>query len=222
MNLQSKKFQLYYRIGLALLLFSGLLSNIISNLNDPYHQNFIYYTFQSNFICFCMTMILIKNNLNDIRNGKYQGYQNKYIIVEYIVSIWIIITCLIYNFLLGDIFSSQYWSTYHNSVLHLFGPILYVLDFWLFSNGKLINRWHPLTCLIYPYLYIIYILVRSIILNKVYLNIPKGIKVFPYFFVDVSRLGYFGVFRWIILLTFIFLILSYLMYGLYSLKKYYN
>lgn len=210
--LNSVRFMLGYRCVCFVLIVTGIISNIIWHLNDKYPEEFVYYTLQSNIICAIVMMMFIINNIKLIKNGKTSGRQEKYITLEYGVSIWILITCLVYNVLLGSPFEASYWTTsLHNPILHLFGPIMFILDFFLFAKHGTIKNWSLMLSVVYPYIYIAYIMIRGLILGNIYNgNIPQDFVVYPYFFLNVDELGYDGMLIWVAKLTVVFVGLGFI------------
>ena len=92
-----------------------------------------------------------------------------------------------------------------------------LLDLLLFSKRKQVKSYVPLLCVTYPYLYIVLILARGSYLTNLYHGkIPQSYVVYPYFFLDVKHLGYLGVLRWVMILSVVFILLSYLMHFIYE------
>lgn len=93
--------------------------------------------------------------------------------------VYIIIVGLAYHFLLSATFNPTGLEWFGNLLLHYINPVLYVL-YWLIAIEK-----HPasymlaLRWLVFPFTYFIYSLIRGFITDW-----------YPYFFVDVTTLGY--------------------------------
>jgi hypothetical protein len=95
------------------------------------------------------------------------------------VAVYIFIVGLTYTLLLRSIWDPTGLNAVLDVALHDVTPILYVL-FWFFFVPKGTLRWsQPLYWLIYPVLYVLYCLVRGAITG-----------LYPYYFVDVTLLGY--------------------------------
>ena len=95
------------------------------------------------------------------------------------VAVYIFIVGLTYSLLLRSIWDPTGLSLVLDVALHDITPILYVL-FWLFFVPKGTLRWsHPIYWLVYPVLYVLYSLIRGAITLR-----------YPYYFVDVTLLGY--------------------------------
>lgn len=95
------------------------------------------------------------------------------------VAVYIFIVGLTYSLLLRSIWDPTGLSLVLDIALHDITPILYVL-FWFFFVPKGTLRWRQaLYWLIYPVIYVLYSLIRGAITGR-----------YPYYFVDVTLLGY--------------------------------
>jgi hypothetical protein len=95
------------------------------------------------------------------------------------VAVYIFIVGLTYSLLLRSIWDPTGLSLVLDVALHDITPVLYVL-FWFFFVPKGTLRWsQPIYWLIYPVLYVVYSLIRGAITGR-----------YPYYFVDVTLLGY--------------------------------
>lgn len=213
-----KRIKWLYRLLYIMLLTYGLSLDYASWLNQPHNEFLVYYTSQSNLLCLGMMMLLFVQTTRELLMKKES--RHLLVVPQYLISIYILITCLIYNVLLGNPFSASYWTrNSYNWIVHLAGPILFILDFFLFSKAGKLKKTTPLWIIIYPYIYVLFILVRGIMLNHTYHgHIPASYVVYPYFFLDVSHLGYSGVFLWVGILTIVFIALGYLFYAIDRLK----
>ncbi|MCV2231300.1 Pr6Pr family membrane protein [Acholeplasma manati] len=154
---------------------------------------FVYYTNLSNLVAFSLMAYLWFIEYQ-ILKGKPNTF--KYPSVRFVITIMILVTLIIYNTLLGNILDPTYWRV-RNVIMHLFGPMMVVIDFLLF-NPKNNLKWRViLESLILPYLYVIVTLIIGLFTNS-----------YPYFFLDVNNIGYGGVLGWVFILTLGFLVLS--------------
>ncbi len=80
-----------------------------------------------------------------------------------------------------------------------------ILDYFLFDEKGKIKWYHPLLWCGCALLYLPYIFIRAIILGK-----NTTLLRYPYFFLNVDRLGVGGVTLWCIGLIIFFMILTYL------------
>jgi hypothetical protein len=95
------------------------------------------------------------------------------------VAVYIFIVGLTYSLLLRSIWEPTGLNAVLDVALHDITPILYVL-FWFVFVPKGTLRWsQPISWLIYPLIYVVYSLIRGAITGT-----------YPYYFVDVTLLGY--------------------------------
>lgn len=107
----------------------------------------------------------------------------------------IIVISVVYNLLLGDPTTAAYWTNWPSIGLHLITPILYTLYFIITRPMRKVGVGGIQCSILLPYLYIAFIFLRYYF---------TGEEWFPYFFLDISRIGMHGVLMWIIALTVVF------------------
>jgi len=108
-----------------------------------------------------------------------------------------------------------------NSVLfHIILPLMYLIDWILFYEHKKIKWYYPLISVIFPVVYAIFIFIRAWILD---FN-PEVPYIYPYFFLNLDELGVVGVIKWIGILSLVFIVIGYTIFGLdkinFKNKKY--
>lgn len=95
------------------------------------------------------------------------------------ITVYILIVGAVYNIILRPLWKPQGWQLLADVLLHDATPALYFL-FWLLAVSKEGLKWKfAFMWLLYPFVYIVYILLRGAILIE-----------YPYPFIDVSSLGY--------------------------------
>lgn len=112
-----------------------------------------------------------------------------------LISILVIGT--VYNLLLGDPTSASYWNNKPSVCLHLITPILYTIYFVATRPMRKVTAGGIQCGILLPYLYIAFIYARHLI---------TGDQWFPYFFLDINRIGWIGAICWIIALTAVFVL----------------
>ena len=111
----------------------------------------------------------------------------------------IIVISVVYNLLLGDPTTPAYWANKPSVCLHLITPILYTLYILTTRPIRKVNVGGIQCSILLPYLYVAFIYVRHFIV---------GDNWFPYFFLDVNRIGWSGAFGWVIGLTVILVLVG--------------
>ncbi len=120
---------------------------------------------------------------------------------EFAGLISILVIGVVFNLLLGDPTSADYWSNKPSVCLHLITPILYAIYFLSTRPVRKVTVGGIQSSILLPYLYIAFIYTRHLI---------TGDQWFPYFFLDVNRIGWGGALGWIIALTVVFVLTGFI------------
>ena len=154
-------------------------------------QLFSYYTIQNNIlVALALTLILLKPAS---AWGKFFSKPTTLTAI----AVYITIVGLVYQLVLSKQHHYQGLFVLTDSILHAVCPILYIL-FWLIFVPKDTLKWKDgLNWLIYPLVYLIYILIRGAI---------SGL--YPYSFIDANKLSYQQI-----AINSIFLMLAFLSVG---------
>ena len=118
-------------------------------------------------------------------------------------AVYITVVAAIYNIILRYLWSPTDWQLLADNLLHVVVPALFV-GYWLFAVPKKDLRWKDsLYWLIYPFIYLIYTVIRGAITN-----------LYPYPFADVTTYGYAKVLTNGAIIMILFLLLSLAFIGL--------
>ena len=197
---------LYIVLGIGALIVA---TGITSTGFRPYE--FVYYTNLSNLICviyFSLKVIYSNKAVVNTNFGKF--IQSPHI--KFSITMCILLTGLIYHFLLMPPNERSLNDILHintNSIiLHYIIPAMTFLD-WLFFDKKGQNKWYyPITWIIVPYAYFLFILLRAPLFG----NIGKTSDIYPYDFINVDLLGIQQVAINVLIITTVFILLSYLLF----------
>ncbi len=204
---KNKITQLIFQVVYCTLGLFGVLGSLGYFKAEFNGDFYLYYTNLSNYIClgFMVAALIITAK---------QAYKNESGAVKvaptfnFLCVIMILVTCLVYNILLAKENSvAHYFLTIHNLLLHTILPIMFIVHWAVFcEHGKL--RWyHPFLCTVMPLIYVAVILVRSAILH----GKTSGL-LYPYFFLNVDKLGWGGVCGWVAILLVVFIAIGYIFY----------
>lgn len=179
-------------LGLVLLFNFGNSFNMIN-----------YYTVQSNIICLILFIYMFVCELL----GK--EHNNKvYPVVRGACTICIIITFLIYNFVLKPqmfkMGSGYDANNLFDLIVHTIFPLMVFFDYLLFEEK---GKYKYINCLywaIIPILYAIFVYIKVLVFNSPFGKDSR----FPYFFLDIDKLGTLGVIKWIIIIVLLEIVLS--------------
>ena len=204
--IKNRTTQLMFQTAFCTLGILGIIASF-GVFNYTFRSDFyVHFTNLSNYFCIAIMFIelveTIKKNKDD--------YVTKHPLLKFIGLLAILLTFIIFNFILaGD--REPELNFYINSVLfHIVLPIMYLIDWILFYEHKKIKWNYPLISVTFPVIYAIFIFTRAWILD---FN-PKAPYIYPYFFLNLDELGITGVIKWIGILSIVFIVLGYIMYGL--------
>jgi len=99
------------------------------------------------------------------------------------IALYILVVMVVYWALLASIHNPTGWSAVFNVGLHLVIPVLFIIDWLIFSPKDNMSYKHLPYWTIYPVLYGLFNIVRGLMTGF-----------YPYPFLDVSKLGYGKVF----------------------------
>lgn len=189
-------------IGLALLLgiFSGQFDT----------NQLIFYTIQSNLLIFFGYLYLVVRSLTrSLSTKKAVAFDFSPNIMGALTLI-IVITGLIYNFILVPSIpsTSEYAvNSLSDFLVHTSTPVMAFIDWLLFADTKELKKIKPLTWTILPLLYWLFTIVRAQIGGP----IAGFDSYYPYFFIDAVDLGWPRVFLNVLILLLFFVAFGYLM-----------
>ncbi|MDF2985117.1 MAG: hypothetical protein K0R50_627 [Eubacterium sp.] len=213
MCIHNRLFALIFRIlllvgcGIGLYLNSGLPSG------KPAPYMLIFYTIQSNALCFIFFSLLTVKTFMDLKSIGIKGSTVFLPHFKGAVTMTIAVTFIIYHFVLVPKYLNAPNSNYsllnwQNVLVHYFVPLAAITD-WLVFDEKFYFRWFdPIFWLLLPITYFIFILIRAKLGGII--EIVKS--PYPYFFIDVELLGWLKVIKNAGLLMFGFLVLGYILY----------
>lgn len=207
--------QMIYRIvfcvisALACVLTLGYFTEVYGSETFSISNNFWhFYTNISNYFCFGVGVAVCAATVKKVKNGETHGFVNCCRTLKFCTTVMIMVTFLVYVSLLGDLGSWKFWNSLGNLTYHVAVPILFIVDWALFDEHKTVRILDPLKSWIIPLIYVVYILIYGAIAQKV-----TGEQFeYPYFFLNVNKLGYGGVCVWVLILLLIFAALSYLLF----------
>lgn len=148
-----------------------------------------------------LTNILVAISFTSLlfpKNRSYSFFSNNAVLTA--VTIYILIVGLVYNIVLRSQWDPKGLQLIVDNGLHTVTPLLTVIYWLLYVSVKEIRWQQTPRWLIYPVLYLVYVLIRGSYSNF-----------YPYFFINVSDLGYNRAFQNAGLVTAAFLIVSFLL-----------
>ncbi len=144
-------------------------NNTTVSITESIIRYFSYFTILTNIlVAFCTGFLLLKPS-------SFFSKQS----TQTAIAIYIFIVGLIYNVILRFTWHPQGLSKIIDELLHVVNPVLYIIYWVLFSNKQKLKWKNIFSWLIYPLVYIIYVLIRG-----------ESSGFYPYPFLEVNRLGF--------------------------------
>jgi hypothetical protein len=167
-----------------------------------------YYTNISNYVCLGVGIAVCASTVKQVKGGARYGFISCCRTLKFCATIMIMVTCFVYIGLLGDVTSIKFWNSMGNLLRHVIVPIMFILDWAIFDEHNTVKILDPLKAFIMPLMYVAYILIYG----AIYTNVTGEEFSYPYFFLNVNKLGYGGVCLWVVILLCIFAAIGYIMY----------
>ena len=206
--IKNRIIQLIYRtVFLTISMFGIIESFGLFHNQTPGLNCLIYYTSLSNFLCFGVVVAVWISTYKHIKSGELEGNNTCITKLKFYSTIIILVTFLVYNFILADSMFETGWNSLGNLTKHIICPLLFVFDFFLFDKHHSLRWYDPLLCPVLPLIYVAFILIRGAILPSDF----DG-TIYPYFFLNVNKLGYGGVSLWVGILVVAFIAIAYLLF----------
>ncbi len=164
-----------------------------------FDMNYLYYyTELSNFLVFVWITYMFVKKIFKLKSMRRETS------VKFIVTVGIMLTFLVYNTLLGHIFSVSYWQI-SNVLKHFLLPLIMLMDYLFYTPRKTVGIRDTFKALVFPLIYFVYAMIRGLITHK-----------YPYFFINPTEIGYLNMLYFFIGILFCIYIFS---YSLYLLNK---
>jgi len=187
----NKKTQIIYRSIFLAISLAGCIWSLFNG--SKYNPDFyLYFTNISNYLCLGIVLTLLIDDIKKYKSGVKNDLVSMAPNFRLSVCVMIIITFLVYNTILNHPFKIEYWLNIRSIILHLICPVMFVVDYMLFSEKRKVGMSAPFLALIIPAIYVFYILIRA----EVYVGTGK--MVYPYFFLNGYEIGWGAVVLYII------------------------
>jgi hypothetical protein len=202
----------YQKISLFILVACGwfaliaqfylIMVNRVASIPETFIRYFSFFTILTNLIvAVCCTFILLRPSS---RIGKY--FSRLTILTA--IAVYITVVGIVYNTILRFLWQPQGLQLIVDELLHSVIPVLFIV-LWFIFTSKAVLKWKNIfPWLLYPIVYILYILIRG-----------AWSGFYPYPFIDVSKLGYSKVLINSVGLLLVFLFLSLLIVAIGKWKN---
>ena len=173
--------------------FYLIVINRTASIPETIIRYFSFFTILTNLlVAVCFTSLLIKKQ-------KPSTFFSK-ITTLTAITVYILIVGIVYNAILRFLWNPEGLQKVVDELLHTVIPVLCLIFWWKYVRSQKMKWNHAYVWLIYPLLYILYILIRGAV---------SGF--YPYPFIDVTTLGYEKVLINSGLIAAAFLIISFIL-----------
>lgn len=172
-----------------------------------------YYTLLSNILVVGFSLYLLKKMLKDYQSA----LTNRGLLrLKGAVTIAIMLTFLVYHFMLAPLATPEKYYQVENFLVHYIVPILFFLDWLLVDKRGQYQRLDPILWCLVPALYSIGALIKGYFFQ---IEIPGQVNSpYPYFFLNIDRFGFLGVFQFMVGILLGYLVLGLVLYGIKMYK----
>ncbi|MBQ8332900.1 MAG: Pr6Pr family membrane protein [Clostridia bacterium] len=207
--------QLIFRTAFLTFSFLGILESFgLYAGQNPGIECLVYYTTLSNLLCFFVMLAVTVSTAKYIMKGELYGYNTVCVKLKFYSTLVILVTFVVYNFILADFIFEPGWNNLGNITKHIGCPLMFVIDCLLFDRHRSLKWYDCLLCTVLPLLYCVFIFIRAALLPADYSG-----TVYPYFFLDAGELGVGGVAVWLAVLLAAFIVIAFL-FWLYDRLEY--
>lgn len=201
------KFIFYSRVLLFLAAFTGVYLEITKRGG---FGMLLYYTVLSNLLVTLFTAYLIY-----VMRRSGENWQSRHLLrLKGGVTMSIMITCVIYHFMLAPIATDFY--RLENFLCHYIVPLWFLADTLLFDKQSQYKIWDPVLWTILPLVYMLFALFNGLVLK---LPVPNSkVSPFPYFFLDVAK-GWDVVIKWCLIIFVAYMVAGFIFYLIKQIKR---
>lgn len=154
-----------------------MIENRVATIGETTVRFFSFFTILTNSLAaFYFTLITLKT-----KTGLFAVVYKPGTLTA--ITIYITIVALVYQIILRHVWQPTGLQMIVDELLHTFTPIFVIIYWYLYENKSLVTYKNIPQWLIYPLIYLIYILIRG-----------RFSDFYPYPFVDVVNLGLYKVF----------------------------
>ena len=201
------KFIFYSRVLLFLAAFTGVYLEITKRGG---FGMLLYYTVLSNLLVTLFTAYL----LYVMRRSGENWQSQRLLRLKGGVTMSIMITCVIYHFMLAPIATDFY--RLENFLCHYIVPLWFLADTLLFDKQGQYKIWDPVLWTILPLVYMLFALFNGLVLK---LPVPNSkVSPFPYFFLDVAK-GWDVVIKWCLIIFAAYMVAGFIFYLIKQIKR---
>ena len=213
--IKNRTAQLIFYTVYCTLGFVGFIASlgIFDDISNVRWDFYVHFTNISNFLCIG---VMLASLIQTVKK-KEDGYTGTAPVLKFIGMLGILLTFLVFNIMLAGNREPQLNWRIGSLLFHVFLPIMYIADWFLFYERKKVEWYYPIASIAFPLGYVIFLLIQAIILgfdSSIMVPGSETPLIYPYFFVNVETQGVGGVIMWIVILAAAFVAVGYGFFGL--------
>ena len=169
---------------------------------------YIHFTNLSNYLC----AILMFLELRDTAKKREDGFVTTCPTVKFIALLCILLTFIIYNFVLAPRRDIKDSFGLPSITLHIILPLMFTFDYILFYEHGKVKMYYPIVSALFPFIYAVFIYIHAAIYkfdSSIYYPGRSDPFIYPYFFLNLDKLGVSGVIKNCVLIVVCFIIFGY-------------
>ena len=150
--------------------------------------------------------------LHDTANKHEDSFVTTHPVVKFSALLSILLTFIIYNFILSALRDPKSSFTVGSITLHIILPLMFILDYVLFYEHGKLKWYYPWLATVFPLLYVVFVFVHAGLyrFDASILCFDKTVPfIYPYFFLNIDKLGILGVLSSIIIILVCFIVVGY-------------
>lgn len=170
---------------------------------------YVHFTNLSNYLCAIMMFL----ELRDTAKRSSDAYVATHPVVKFISLLSILLTFIIYNFVLAQSRELKDSFVVSSVTLHIVLPIMFTLDYILFYEHGKVKWYYPILSAVFPLAYVGFIYIHAAIHNfdsSIYYPGRNDPFIYPYFFLNLDKYGVPGVIKNCLLITLCFVAFGYI------------
>ena len=170
---------------------------------------YIHFTNISNYVC----AILMFLELRDTAKKQIDCYVTTYPVTKFVALLGILLTFIIYNFILAKQRKIEEVFVVSSVTLHMILPVMFIFDYILFYEHGKLKWYYPILASVLPLLYALFVYIHAAILHfdsSIYFPGRTDPFIYPYFFLNLDKYGVFGVIKNIIIIFIVFMAFGYI------------
>ena len=181
---------------------------------------YVHFTNLSNYLCIGIMFTQLIQTAKKSENS----YVTAIPLLKFIGMLAILLTFVVFNALLAGAADRDPQLNWRIGSLlcHVFLPILFVGDWFLFRERGKVKWYYPIASAGFPLAYMIFIFVQAAILKfdtSILIPVTNTPLIYPYFFVNLETQGVAGVAKWAVLMFVAFMAVGFVFYGIDRILK---